>query len=201
VFLLVPVGAICIANGVRGVGGALGEQRERDAMTAIGAITAAVAIAVVLNLQLRQPLDEARAVRDDAVSLGLPGATATRVTQPEADLYRGISAAIEENCPAFLTLPGLNSFYLWTEQEPPTGFNATAWTTLFDDDDQQRIIDRTRSIKGLCLLENIPQAQLWSEGVIPDGPLVRYLSRGFRPLVTFGSYTLLRREGTAGGPT
>jgi hypothetical protein len=95
-------------------------------------------------------------------------------------------------------LPGMNSFYIWTEQEPPTGYNATGWPTLFDDAHQRHVVEDTRSIAGLCLLRNIPLAEGWGEGKIPDGPLVRYLKKGFKPVAKFGDYELLKRYGTAG---
>jgi hypothetical protein len=196
-FLLVPVGALCIANGVRGLSAGLDQGRERRAALAFGALAAIVLTAFVANKTMRLQLRENRAVYDGAVPLGLPGASAVRVGEPEADLYQQIAAAIDANCRSFVMLPGMNSFYAFTEQEPPTGYNATGWPTLFDDDAQRRVIADTRSIQGLCLLENVPLAQGWGEG-IPPGPLVRYLHRGFEPIVAFGDYKLLRRETVAG---
>jgi hypothetical protein len=198
-FLLIPVGALCVANGARGLARELNGRRERRAIAAIATVAAVVVMAVLVNIQLRKTLDEARAAYNGSVSLGLPGATDVHIGPPEAQLYGEISTAIEANCRSFVTLPGMNSFYIWTEQEPPTGFNATAWTTLFDDAHQRRVIERTRSTEGLCLLENVPLAQGWAEGQIPAGPLVRYLHRGFRPIAEFGDYRLLRRAGPAGG--
>jgi hypothetical protein len=199
-FLLIPVGALCVANGARGLARTLGGERERRAVAAIGIGAAALAMIVLVNIQLRQPLDEAPKIYDSGVSLGLPGAEDVHVSPEEAQLYQQVTRAIDANCRSFLMLPGMNSFYLWTEQEPPTGFNATAWTTLFDDSQQDRVIEATRGIKGLCLLENGPLEELWIEGSPPDGPLVRYLHQGFRPLESVGSYRLLRREGTGSAP-
>jgi hypothetical protein len=198
-FLLIPVGAICVANGFWGLARGLSGERERRAMGAIAAVAATAVMIILMNIQLKQPLEDARAAYNGAVSLDLPGATALRVGPPEAALYQEISSAIDANCRSFVVLPGMNSFYLWTDREPPTGYNATAWTTLFDDAHERRIVDATRSIDGLCLLENIPLAKGWGAGTIPNGPLVRYMRHGFRPLATFGDYRLLRREGTAGG--
>jgi hypothetical protein len=197
-FLLIPVGALCVSNGVRGLAGALPIGSERRGILAIGAAAAAIAMVVLVNIQLRHPLDEARAAYDGSVSLGLPGATDVRLGAPEAQLYGEVVAAIDSHCDAFLMLPGMNSFYIWTEQEPPTGYNATGWPTLFDDAHQRHVIEDTRSIAGLCLLRNIPLAEGWGEGKIPAGPLVRYLKQGFKPVATFGDYELLKRYGTAG---
>jgi hypothetical protein len=195
-FLLIPVGALCVANGARGLARTLAGERERRAIGAIAVVAAAVTMLVLVNIQLRQPLKGYRAAYDGSVSLGLPGAEDVHLAPEEADLYQQVSRAIGENCRSLLMLPGMNSFYFWTGLEPPTGYNATGWTTLFDDAHQQRVIDETSSIRGLCLLENEGLAAGWGGGEIPEGPLVRYLHRGFRPLVTIGNYRLLRREGT-----
>lgn len=194
-FLLIPVGALCVANGARGLARVLTGARERRAIGAIALVGAAVTMLVLVNIQLRQPLDAYRAGYDAGTSLGLPGAEDVHVSPEEADLYRQVSRAIDADCRSVLMLPGMNSFYFWTGQEPPTGYNATGWTTLFDDAHQQRVIDETRSVRGLCLLENEPLAAGWSGGVIPDGPLVEYLHQGFRPVTTIENYRLLRREG------
>jgi hypothetical protein len=197
-FLLIPVGAICIANGVRGLAPRLTAMPERRGMFALAAVATAIAMVVLANVQLRQSIQAARASYDVSVPLDLPGAADVRLGQPEADLYRDVTAAIDANCRSFVMLPGMNSFYLWTEQEPPTLYNATGWPTLFDNAHQQRVIDETNSIAGLCLLRNIPQANAWGEGRIPPGPLVRYLERGFEPVVNIGDFELLKRRGAAG---
>jgi hypothetical protein len=196
-FLLIPVGAICVANGVRGLALSLSGEGERRGMAVIGAVAATVMVLVLVNTQLRESLREARAAYNGAIPLGLPGATAVHLSQPEVELYRQVSSAIDANCRSFVMLPGMNSFYFWTEQEPPTGYNATGWMTLFDDAHQRRVIDETRSIKGLCLLRNIPIAHYWADGTIPPGPLVSYLHRGFERVARFGDYELLKREGAA----
>lgn len=196
-FLLVPVGALCVANGVRGIGRVLVGERERRTVAVLGLVAGAVAFLVLVNVQLRQPLKEYRANYDALTSLGLPGAEDVRLSPEEVALYQEVSAAIDENCRSVVMLPGMNSFYFWTEEEPPTGFNATGWTTLFDEEHQREVIEGTDSIKGLCELRNETLAANWSAGTIPDNLLVRYLHQGFRPVARIGEYELLRREGVA----
>ena len=195
-FLLIPVGALCIANGSRGLARSFAGGRERRALAAIAVAAAAVMVVVLANTQLRQPLRAAEAGYDERESLALPGAEDVHLAPEEAALYRQVTEAIDANCQSLLMLPGMNSFYLWAEREPPTGYNATGWSTLFDDAHQERVIDETSSIKHLCLLENDSAARLWTAGETPEGPLVSYLHRGFREIGTFGNYRLLRREGT-----
>jgi hypothetical protein len=193
-FLLIPVGALCVANGARGFARVLGDEGERRAAGAVGAVAAAVAVLAIANIQLRQPLDAARAEYDQLVSLGLPGAEEVRVLPAEAELYREVTSTIDENCASVVMLPGMNSFYVWAERKPPTGLNATAWMKLFDEEQQQRVVEATRSVEGLCLLENAPLAQSWMAGEAPEGALIDDMRRGFRPLAKIGEYRLLRRD-------
>jgi hypothetical protein len=198
-FLLIPVGALCVANGVRGLSAALGDGRERRAVLVFGAIAAFLLTLFVADTTLRKPLRDYRAAYDAAVPLDLPGARSIRVGEDEAILYRQIAAAIDANCSAFVMLPGMNSFYFWADRQPPTGYNATGWPTLFDESDQRRVIEDTRGIEDLCLLENPALAGGWSAGEKADGPLLRYLARGFEQIGEGGDYRLLKREGSGAG--
>jgi hypothetical protein len=197
--LLIPVGALCIANGVRGIAFSFGGQTVRRALFAIGAIGAAWVMAVLVDSQLVQGLERARGLHDAWVPLGLPGAENVRVSPKDAVNYQAMVAAIDQNCKSFVMLPEMHSFYFWTQQEPPTGYDATGWTSQFDAAHQQRVIEATRSIDGLCLVENVPLAQFWGAGEIPPGPMVRYVHRGFVPIATFGDYQLLKRAGSGSG--
>ena len=197
--LLIPVGALCVANGVSGIAFSLDVPRERRALFAFGAIAGTVAMVALVVIPLKQGLDEARAAYQGSVSLGLPGAEDVRVSPKDAANYRAIVTAIDQNCKSFVMLPEMQSFYFWTQQEPPTDYVASAWMALTDDAYQQRVIEDTRSIEGLCLLENDPVARFWSLGAIPQTPLVRYLHRGFVPIATFGDYQLLKRAARDSG--
>jgi hypothetical protein len=196
-FLLIPVGALCIANGARGLATVVEDRTDRRALGALGALAALMLALFVANTYLRRPYDNNRAAFASGIELDLPGAESIRLGQQEVDRYRKVTGAIDRNCTSLLMLPGMDSFYVWTELEPPS-YTATGWPTLFDDEHQRRVIDDTASIEGLCLLRDIPLAAGWGGGEIPPGPLVGYLERGFQPLAKFGDYELLRREGAAG---
>ncbi|MBW0017785.1 MAG: hypothetical protein JO236_09615 [Mycobacterium sp.] len=197
--LLIPVGALCIANGVRGLALSVSGQTVRRTLFAIGAIAAAAIMVLLVNTQLVLGLQRARSVHDAWVPLGLPGADDVRVSPGDAAKYRAVVAAIDQNCKTFIMLPEMHSFYFWTQQEPPTGYEATGWTSQFDQVHQRRVIEATRSIDGLCLLENSQLAQFWGLDEMPPGPMDRYVQRGFVPIATFGDYQLLKRAGIDGG--
>lgn len=196
-FLLIPVGAICVGNGVRGLGAVISDGADRRALAGFGVLAAVVLAWFVVNTNLREPLRDSRAAYDGAVPLDLPGAADMRLGQPEVELYRDVSTAMRRDCAATIMLPGMDSFYLWSGQEPPS-FTATGWPTLFDEAHQRQVIEDTASIRHLCLLRNEPLAAGWGTGA---GLLLAYMERGFRPLARWGDYELLRREGTARGRT
>ena len=63
--------------------------------------------------------------------------------------------------------------------------------TVFDAEQQQRVVDATRSKRDLCLLKNPSIEQLWTGGgETHDGPLVEFMSSG-SPIACFGPYELL----------
>jgi hypothetical protein len=197
-FLLIGVAAICVANGVRGLFAGVAAGREREITFALAGVVAIAIAAYAVNTTVREPLVKARAAYDAAVPLELPGSADVRLTEEEDNAFRTITSVIDRECPAsFLTEPGLMNFYIWTQKEPPTGMNATAWPTLLSDSQQQQVVEETSSIEGLCLLRSQAIAEFWSAGPVPPGPLVEYLKKGFKPVATFGTYELLRREGKA----
>jgi hypothetical protein len=196
VVLLVPVGALCVANGVGSLGRATALGPDRVALAGFGVVVAVVLAWFVGYTYLREPLKTSRAAYDAGYPLGLPGAGDIRLgSEEEVALYRDVSDAIRQDCAATLMEPGMDSFYLWSGQEPPS-FTATSWQTLFDEAHQQQVIEDTSSTRHLCLLRNKALSAGWGE---TGGSLVRYLEHGFRPVGRWGEYELLRREGPAGG--
>lgn len=191
--LLVPVGALCIGNGVRGLFELTPAGSERTALAGLAAVLVVVLGWFVVNVHLREQLRTARANYNGSVPLDLPGASHVRLSEEEVATYRAVAGAIREDCPATLMEPGMDSFYLWSGQEPPS-YTATGWETLFDEAHQRKVIDDTASIAQLCLLKNPAIQAGWGER---EGPLTRYLERGFTPIGKWGEYELLRREAPA----
>jgi hypothetical protein len=190
-FLLIPVGALCITNGVRGIAAAIGDGSDRLALAGFGSLAAVVLLWFVVNANLREPLRSAPAAYDAGVALDLPGSGTIHLGEEEVALYERVTALLDRNCRSIVMEPGMDSFYLWTEQEPPS-YTATGWVTLFDETHQRRVIEDTRGIAGLCLLRNRALASGWGE--LP-GSLVSYLEEGFQPLAKVGDYELLKRPG------
>jgi len=195
--LLIPAGAVCAADGGRRLHAALDGVLARRAYVACAAVGVTVLMSFIVDTALRTQVHDLRRTYDASVPLALPGAASVRVEPTEAAGYRLVAETIGRDCTATIMLPGMSSFYLWARQEPPTGDNATVWPLLLDAARQRRVVAATRSISGLCLLENERLLHFWIPGAVPPGPLVRYVHRGFRPVATFGSFRLLKRDGPA----
>ncbi len=195
VVLLIPVGALCVANGMLGL-------RRLIADTDVLALTGLAVLLVVVfgwftaNVYLREPLKAARGGYHSSApnALNLPGSHDIHVgSVEEAEMYEDVANAMRTECAATQMEPGMDSFYLWSGQEPPS-LTATGWETLFDDEAQEKVIEDIAPIEGLCLLRNNERAAGWGLG---EGPLVKYLEHGFTLIGKWGEYELLRREGPA----
>ena len=191
-FLLIVVGAILISDATIGLRRALGN----DGLFPLGATCAVTGLTVLLAVGIFvNQYESARGSFDSGIPLGLKGSARIRLPPAQATLYRGISEAINENCKSFIMLPGMNSFYLWTGQDPPSHFNVSYWTALFGDRLQEQLVHRFEKIDGLCLLRNNTIEEFWTQGKVPNhGPLLAFVGNGFQPIAVFGDYELLRRE-------
>jgi hypothetical protein len=104
-------------------------------------------------------------------------------------MYRWLAANLEASADTFITMPGLNSLYLWTGKEPPTTWNTTTWMTLFDSRKQERIVDRLKQFPNTCAVRNQEMTQKWLRGQDIAGlPLVRFVNDEFRTMGSLGGY-------------
>jgi hypothetical protein len=127
--------------------------------------------------------------------LNLPHAGMIHLPRAERRTYQDIVSAIRADCDTFVGMPGLGSFYFWTEKPPLTGFNATAWMTLFDDRTQQQIVYALSQHRSGCVLYHEGLVQGWIGGrPIEDKPLVQYIRKTFHPVRTIGDYQILMRN-------
>jgi hypothetical protein len=196
-FLLIPLGAIALADGARQLARAATPLRLSTPgwpRRLAGASAVLLLLAVTLrgvHIHLRQE----RGLYERNVPLGLPGAARLRVPAAEADTLRLVVADLRRDCSTHVSLPGLNSFYLWAEQEPPTAANTTSWMYLFDASVQGRIVDRLRGIDRLCGVRSADLAAVFTRGrAMPPGPLLDYFAGAFRPAAQHGPFTVLVRR-------
>jgi hypothetical protein len=192
----VPAAAVILADGVRQIR-RLGTARvDQGSPRMQGAPRlAGLGLLAVLSYQL---------LLQPAVSFGsayrsltpLPFAGASRIRQPHqlVAAYAGLVDVLHTRCDTFLTLPGMNSFYLWANMDPPTGLNTTSWMYLLSDAQQQQVVDAVDRVPRLCLIRNYQILADWEgNGPPPMRPLLRYVSSGFEPIYQGAGYTVLVR--------
>jgi hypothetical protein len=193
--LFVIVGGICIADGAAALPA---PPALRARVTVVAASVVALAFGTWLALDRLRPLsDQASATYQASVPLDLPGAQRQRVDLPRAENLRALTSGIEQSCDSFLTLPGLDSLYLYTGQTPPEEMSSS-WMLYLDDADQQKIIDLVENRPRLCAVIKPDLLDFWRvyapRAEIPDRPLVRYIEDDFRVIHDYSGYELAVRS-------
>jgi hypothetical protein len=190
-FLFVPVGAIGM---VRGWNALFAPQPSGRALIWRW-LPLSLLAAALLAPTIQAGLDQWRfctLVANTTVPLGLPGAETVRVPPAQADTFQQLTRELRTRCRTFITMPGLNSLYLFTGMEPPTTMNVGAWMNLFSPVQQEQIRARfSKSPPPLCAVRNKTLVAYWMTRRPAAGewdlPLARYIDDEF---VTVNKYHL-----------
>jgi hypothetical protein len=128
--------------------------------------------------------------------LDLPGAARIRLTSDEVRVYHQIVDDLSRpEVETFLTLPGMDSFYLWARKEPPNGLNVSAWIVLLDGPEQERIWQAAQMYQGLMVVRNRRLIRSWVGGrSIAQLPLVRHIDENFIQVADYGGYEMLQMK-------
>jgi len=187
---LVPAGAIVLHDGIRQLQTA---GWGRPSLFAASAAPAALLVNVLVFLAGGYVVLGAFS---EGTRLGVPGAESIRVPAEQASQLQGLTDAIDRSCSSFISLPGMNSLYLWTHQSPPTNVRAEIWMLTLDDLQQGSLVRQLESRPRLCVVENQKVVDFWAQGRrVPNRPLVDFIRVGFVEAGTFGDYQLLVRSG------
>ena len=139
------------------------------------------------------------------VPLDLPGAHRLRLGPGHAEQLRALSGALRRDCRTFLTMPGLNSLYLFTGEPAPVELSGP-WRCFLSTADQRRIVERVTPMRGLCVVRSDPIEAVWffsSGHQPPRRPLVDFIDSNFTPVARFNgngpfSYELMVRKTPSG---
>lgn len=186
--MLVPLGAICISDGLAQLAH-LGLARVHlQVATALLFLTMAVS-------WLPPAWQQSRAAYASSVPLSLPGASRVHVSADQAALLRQVTQSVRDNCDTFISLPGLDSFYIFGQFQPPTA-GPTRWLWLANDvQQQQAAVEASNGIKRLCVIENDDLISFWLQGrPMPNGPFIDYVRQGFVTANSIGPYSILVRR-------
>jgi hypothetical protein len=112
--------------------------------------------------------------------LGLPGTAGIRVPSAEGSVVRRRTADLAL-CSEFVSLSGLNSYYVLTGHTPPTGYNTVLWPSLLNDAEQAAVVRALREAPDpVCfLVESGPLLTANGRLRSAKGPLERYLDQNF----------------------
>ena len=177
--LMIPVGAIVLHDGISGL---------RTASAARFAPAALLLATVALALQGFLAASQFAA----GTPSGLPGAEAVRMPAPQAAQLRQLVVAIDQECSSFITFPGMNSFYVWTGQTPPTDLRYGVWWLTPDATDQQATVSQLSVRSRLCVVKNQSIIDFWAQGrPVPRQPVVDFIEQNFADGGTYGDYQLL----------
>jgi hypothetical protein len=125
-------------------------------------------------------------------SLDLPGAQLLRIDESSAATYRFLAENLRDCRPSFLTIPGLNSLYSWSEREVPTGFNATMNFALLSLDQQRAMVNVGRTCQPITAVFNRQLLNFWSRGNFrPSGPLIDFVTRECRSVGRVNDYEVM----------
>ena len=180
--LMVPVGATVLNDGINGL-------RTRGALRFAPATLIFSIVALALQAFLATSQFAA------ATPSGLPGAESVRMQPQQAAQLRALVTAIDHDCSSFVTFPGMNSFYVWTGQKPPTDLRYGVWWLTPDSTDQQAIVRQLSTRSRLCVVKNQAIIDFWAQGrPVPRQPVVDFIEQNFTDGGTYGDYQLLVRR-------
>jgi hypothetical protein len=188
---LVPVGVIILSDGVRQLRLA-GATRSTPIKATSWVPRAALGFNVAVFLLFALT---AVAGFESGTMLGLPGAGTVRLPARQAAELRGLVAAVGQSCSSLITMPGMNSLYIWSGDAPPAELRSEIWWLTIDAERQQALARQLDAAPRLCVVRNQALIDFWAQGrPVPEGPLVRFIEASFSPGGTFGDYELLTRS-------
>ena len=105
---------------------------------------------------------------------------------------KSVVNTIKENGDAFLTLPGMNSYYLWTGMSPPTDANVTNWM-LLSNQQQRENFAALQASRRPCVFFDIETARFWNKAIrnAQQAPLVTLVDSHYRLGVAQATWLLL----------
>lgn len=180
-FLLVLVGALCLFDAWK----ELTASREMPRFAAAAFSSLILAFALGGMLRTMRFVDARYAT---GTPLPLPGSARIRVPPEQAAVLEWMTDQIRARCARFVTVPALYSFYVWTNQDPPTGVAGIAWQLLIPREEQARIVAEIEPVDRLCVVQR-GGASLSEDA----GALVAYIGRNFAATEGKAQYQLLER--------
>jgi hypothetical protein len=134
-------------------------------------------------------------------TLRLPGAGVMRLPESFTTMVRVLSRNASAHADVLFSLPGLHSFYFWTDVPPPTTVSTTHWFTLLSPAQQEAIRAKLEASPRSCV---IVQRNLYdflrASGVATESPLTVWLHQNYEVAFTLETYEFWVRRGRTIAP-
>src|SRR5207248_11158359 len=126
----------CLGDGIRQLSGLSAARWPRPRAWAVAAnVGALLFVAWTLARPLHRYSDEVALAYRSGVPLDLPGSSRLRLSPGQVGQLAALTDSLRRRCRTFLTLPGLNSLYQFTQRPPPVELSGP-WMYFFDSQDQ-----------------------------------------------------------------
>lgn len=197
--MFVAVGGICLADALAEFR-AWSSARGPASLERMGVVASVVIIALGAKFALDgivQPTVSKAILYDEQKALPFPGASSLRLPAAETDTAtRVVEFLHRRRCTDFIGYPNINSFYLWSQIDPPQPSAPSAWMLALDEDQQQRILRQLRASPRPCAIRDEPVAESWlGNRERPETPLVEHIFNDFEVVETAGSFELMIPRG------
>jgi hypothetical protein len=176
--LIIPAGMLCLNDGLRQLRRPLARARLGYRVVA-GVVTSALLLSGLgwlASVFVGNLSDETTGYYAN-VKTTLPGSDKVRLPAPQAAGLESLTHAIRSQCSSLVTLPALNSLYLWTgESLPPDWFNT--WFYTSDGPQQEQIVQNVerQGSAGFCVVYSPEWWTFWLQGHRPpELPLLRFV--------------------------
>ena len=162
----------------------------RPVRAARAAMTALVAAGLLFQFQ------EVRAASPaDTTSLRLAGSSWIQLPRPEAQQYQNVVAYLRRNCTTFISAPGIDSLYAWSDEPAPLGLLVDDWMYLISARAQRAELHALATTPRLCAVLDPSLLRFWQHGTrLPPDPVLLRLSTAFVRTRDYGGIEILRRR-------
>ena len=193
VFLLTSLGAVCVSDGLTELGvSSFGLRLPNARLATAGALGMAIWVFLIgVAVPLRDNLD----LYNSGTPVPAWGATRIRLGPGAAQEYGWLASTIRKRCDTFISMPGLGSLYLMSQETPPSWMIMGNWSFSLDAETQQRIVDQVKNVPRLCAVR-YPQLESWYVGTrsIPNRPLRAFVLNDFRTVDSNGVFDIMVRR-------
>jgi hypothetical protein len=121
----------------------------------------------------------------------MPHSALIRFTPSEYEGYSSLVAGLTAHCGTLATLPGMNSFHIWSGLPHPTGFIVSATMVLFDEPAQQRLRSALAAAPRPCVVYN-SNLMAWGVGyrALRRQPFFDFVQKELVPVYSISGYQI-----------